>query len=163
MTDVADLDRQVMWHPFTQMADWLAEPPLVIAAAEGCTLIDVEGRLRSPDDVPWSDRVIEVPFAPETERSGIAESSRLVSPSAPRTSVAVPTATAGFDVIAPMTPMATAAAPMIQAVLRAPEARRARRRWRGWPRRGRRWRRTGGASAGSRPRRRGRARPGPPA
>ena len=26
------LDRQVMWHPFTQMSEW---EPLVIAAAEG--------------------------------------------------------------------------------------------------------------------------------
>src|ERR1700747_959511 len=35
------LDHQVMWHPFTQMAEW---DPLVIAAADGNFLIDSEGR-----------------------------------------------------------------------------------------------------------------------
>jgi adenosylmethionine-8-amino-7-oxononanoate aminotransferase len=34
------LDRQVMWHPFTQMSEW---DPLVIAAAEGNYLIDHDG------------------------------------------------------------------------------------------------------------------------
>jgi adenosylmethionine-8-amino-7-oxononanoate aminotransferase len=34
------LDRQVMWHPFTQMNEW---SPLVIAAAEGNYLIDHDG------------------------------------------------------------------------------------------------------------------------
>lgn len=41
MSDLQQLDHQVMWHPFTQMAEW---SPLVIAAAEGNYLIDVEGR-----------------------------------------------------------------------------------------------------------------------
>src|SRR5262249_42196330 len=31
-------------HPFTQMADWLGEEPLVIARAEGCWLYDTDGR-----------------------------------------------------------------------------------------------------------------------
>jgi len=47
MTDPATLaawDHAHVWHPFTQMADWLAEEPLVIAAAEGCTLVDTAGR-----------------------------------------------------------------------------------------------------------------------
>jgi len=47
MTDPATLaawDHAHVWHPFTQMADWLAEEPLVIAEAEGCTLVDTEGR-----------------------------------------------------------------------------------------------------------------------
>lgn len=47
MTDADTLvawDRRHLWHPFTQMADWMAEEPLVIAAAEGCTLIDTHGR-----------------------------------------------------------------------------------------------------------------------
>jgi adenosylmethionine-8-amino-7-oxononanoate aminotransferase len=35
------LDQQVLWHPFTQMAEW---HPLVIAAGEGSFLIDREGR-----------------------------------------------------------------------------------------------------------------------
>lgn len=36
-----DLDRRVMWHPFTQMAEWA---PLVIARGEGNYLVDMEGR-----------------------------------------------------------------------------------------------------------------------
>jgi len=37
-------DHRHLWHPFTQMADWLADEPLIIAGAEGCTLIDTHGR-----------------------------------------------------------------------------------------------------------------------
>jgi adenosylmethionine-8-amino-7-oxononanoate aminotransferase len=47
VTDPATLvawDHRHLWHPFTQMADWLAEEPLVVAEAEGCTLVDVRGR-----------------------------------------------------------------------------------------------------------------------
>jgi len=36
-----ELDRQVLWHPFTQMAEW---SPLVIARGEGNFLIDTNGR-----------------------------------------------------------------------------------------------------------------------
>jgi adenosylmethionine-8-amino-7-oxononanoate aminotransferase len=38
------IDKQHIWHPFTQMADWLVEEPLIIAAGEGNYLIDVRGR-----------------------------------------------------------------------------------------------------------------------
>ena len=38
------MDHRHLWHPFTQMADWLGEDPLVIAEAEGCWLIDTHGR-----------------------------------------------------------------------------------------------------------------------
>lgn len=41
MTTLEDLDRQVMWHPFTQMAEW---SPLVIERGEGNYLIDTDGR-----------------------------------------------------------------------------------------------------------------------
>jgi adenosylmethionine-8-amino-7-oxononanoate aminotransferase len=47
VTDPATLvawDHAHLWHPFTQMADWLAEEPLVIAEAEGTTLVDTAGR-----------------------------------------------------------------------------------------------------------------------
>jgi adenosylmethionine-8-amino-7-oxononanoate aminotransferase len=40
----ADLDRRFLWHPFTQMRDWLAAEPLVITAADGNHLIDERGR-----------------------------------------------------------------------------------------------------------------------
>jgi adenosylmethionine---8-amino-7-oxononanoate aminotransferase len=47
MTDPATLvawDRQHVWHPFTQMSEWLQEDPIVITSAEGSTLIDATGR-----------------------------------------------------------------------------------------------------------------------
>ncbi len=37
-------DRESIWHPFTQMADWEKDAPLVIERGEGNTLIDTEGR-----------------------------------------------------------------------------------------------------------------------
>ncbi len=39
--NLVDLDRQVLWHPFTQMSEW---SPLVIAAGDGSFLIDEAGR-----------------------------------------------------------------------------------------------------------------------
>jgi adenosylmethionine-8-amino-7-oxononanoate aminotransferase len=36
-----ELDRKVLWHPFTQMSEW---EPLVIAAGDGNYLVDTEGR-----------------------------------------------------------------------------------------------------------------------
>jgi adenosylmethionine-8-amino-7-oxononanoate aminotransferase len=41
---IAELDRRHLWHPFTQQRGWELEEPVVIAAAEGCELIDDEGR-----------------------------------------------------------------------------------------------------------------------
>jgi adenosylmethionine-8-amino-7-oxononanoate aminotransferase len=38
---LAALDKQVLWHPFTQMAEW---DPLVIVGGEGNYLIDDAGR-----------------------------------------------------------------------------------------------------------------------
>ena len=37
-------DRRYIWHPFTQMQDWLQEEPLIIERGEGSYLIDVQGR-----------------------------------------------------------------------------------------------------------------------
>lgn len=42
--DLAAKDKQFVWHPFTQMQDWLAAEPLIVEQAEGNYLIDVEGR-----------------------------------------------------------------------------------------------------------------------
>lgn len=39
-----ELDKQYLWHPFTQMADWLNTEPVVIDRGEGFYLIDTEGR-----------------------------------------------------------------------------------------------------------------------
>ena len=37
-------DHAYLWHPFTQMREWLAEDPLVIERADGNYLIDSEGK-----------------------------------------------------------------------------------------------------------------------
>ena len=42
--ELAAWDHQYLWHPFTQMRDWLAEAPLVIERGEGNYLIDTDGR-----------------------------------------------------------------------------------------------------------------------
>ncbi|MFQ5880964.1 MAG: adenosylmethionine--8-amino-7-oxononanoate transaminase [Candidatus Methylomirabilales bacterium] len=36
-------DHRYLWHPFTQMQEWLAEEPLIIERGEGNYLIDIEG------------------------------------------------------------------------------------------------------------------------
>src|SRR4051812_20048704 len=41
---LAALDRDVLWHPFTQMQGWQEEPPILIYGAQGTTLFDTEGR-----------------------------------------------------------------------------------------------------------------------
>src|SRR3989338_3160427 len=40
----ARLDKDYLWHPFTQMKDWLKAEPLVIEEARGCYLKDTRGR-----------------------------------------------------------------------------------------------------------------------
>lgn len=42
-TQLQSWDKQYVWHPFTQMQDWLAEEPLVIVRGEGSWLIDSDG------------------------------------------------------------------------------------------------------------------------
>ncbi len=39
-----DLDRALLWHPFTPMAEWMADAPLIIDRAEGNELIATDGR-----------------------------------------------------------------------------------------------------------------------
>jgi adenosylmethionine-8-amino-7-oxononanoate aminotransferase len=41
---LAELDRRVLWHPFTPQQAWAEEPPLVIERAQGSMLYDTEGR-----------------------------------------------------------------------------------------------------------------------
>lgn len=36
-------DKAYVWHPFTQMADWAKERPLIIESGEGATLTDIHG------------------------------------------------------------------------------------------------------------------------
>lgn len=44
MNEFARLDHQYIWHPFTQMRDWLRAEPIVLAAGKGAVLRDVRGR-----------------------------------------------------------------------------------------------------------------------
>jgi adenosylmethionine-8-amino-7-oxononanoate aminotransferase len=44
MNQTARLDRKFVWHPFTQMRDWLKREPVVIASGQGAVLRDVKGR-----------------------------------------------------------------------------------------------------------------------
>jgi adenosylmethionine---8-amino-7-oxononanoate aminotransferase len=41
--ELAAWDQAYLWHPFTQMRDWLGEEPLIIAGGDGNYLIDVHG------------------------------------------------------------------------------------------------------------------------
>ncbi len=43
MRDYLALDRKYIWHPFTQMKEWMAEPQIVIERGEGDYLFDTEG------------------------------------------------------------------------------------------------------------------------
>jgi adenosylmethionine---8-amino-7-oxononanoate aminotransferase len=39
----AQLDRQFVWHPFTQMRDWRKQDPIVIVSGQGAVLRDAQG------------------------------------------------------------------------------------------------------------------------
>ncbi len=41
---LARLDRAFVWHPFTQMRDWLLDEPIVLVAGKGAVLWDSRGR-----------------------------------------------------------------------------------------------------------------------
>ena len=43
-TELAALDHRHVWHPFTQQSTWTATKPLIIERAEGCWLVDVDGK-----------------------------------------------------------------------------------------------------------------------
>ena len=45
-SELIALDKQFVWHPFTQMKDWIAESfePLVLVGGEGSTIRDIHGR-----------------------------------------------------------------------------------------------------------------------
>ena len=44
MHPLARLDRQYVWHPFTQMRDWMRQEPLVLVRGRGAVLEDAYGR-----------------------------------------------------------------------------------------------------------------------
>ncbi len=43
-TDLERLDKQTLWHPFTQMKEWMESPQLVIERGRGVYLYDTRGR-----------------------------------------------------------------------------------------------------------------------
>jgi adenosylmethionine-8-amino-7-oxononanoate aminotransferase len=43
-SDYEALDKQHLWHPFTQMRDWMDSPQLVIERGQGVYLFDTEGK-----------------------------------------------------------------------------------------------------------------------
>ncbi|MBI5395486.1 MAG: aspartate aminotransferase family protein [Verrucomicrobia bacterium] len=44
MEPLADKDHRHLWHPFTQMRDWMAEEPVIIERGQGARLWDTKGR-----------------------------------------------------------------------------------------------------------------------
>ena len=44
MNSLAKLDHAHVWHPFTQMRDWLRSEPIVLVSGKGSVLTDVNGR-----------------------------------------------------------------------------------------------------------------------
>jgi adenosylmethionine-8-amino-7-oxononanoate aminotransferase len=44
MSHLTNLDHRHLWHPFTQMKDWMGEEPVIIESAEGAVLRDTTGR-----------------------------------------------------------------------------------------------------------------------
>jgi adenosylmethionine-8-amino-7-oxononanoate aminotransferase len=41
--ELAEIDKRVLWHPFTQQQGWCEEEPLIIERGAGCTLFDTDG------------------------------------------------------------------------------------------------------------------------
>ncbi|HXA44823.1 MAG TPA: adenosylmethionine--8-amino-7-oxononanoate transaminase, partial [Candidatus Angelobacter sp.] len=44
MKSLAKIDQIFVWHPFTQMLDWLKHEPIVILSGRGAVLRDTRGR-----------------------------------------------------------------------------------------------------------------------
>jgi len=44
VTSLVDRDHRYLWHPFTQMKDWMMDDPIIIASGEGAILRDTNGR-----------------------------------------------------------------------------------------------------------------------
>ncbi|HEY6099979.1 MAG TPA: aminotransferase class III-fold pyridoxal phosphate-dependent enzyme, partial [Anaeromyxobacter sp.] len=77
-----EADHRHLWHPFTQMQDWLAEDPLVVDEAEGVYLVDTLGN-RYLDGVSslWCNvhghRVREIDAAIQAQLGRVAHSTLL--------------------------------------------------------------------------------------
>jgi adenosylmethionine-8-amino-7-oxononanoate aminotransferase len=81
-------DREHVWHPFTPMTAYAAERPLIIGRAEGCFLIDLDGR-RYLDGVSslWCNvhghRVAEIDAAIRDQLDAVAHSTLLGASNVP--------------------------------------------------------------------------------
>jgi adenosylmethionine-8-amino-7-oxononanoate aminotransferase len=81
-------DREHVWHPFTPMQAYAAERPLLIDRAEGCFLIDLDGR-RYLDGVSslWCNvhghRVPEIDAAVRAQLDAVAHSTLLGASNVP--------------------------------------------------------------------------------
>jgi adenosylmethionine-8-amino-7-oxononanoate aminotransferase len=42
--ELEELDRRLIWHPFTQMKDYIKEVPLIVERGEGSYLVDIDGK-----------------------------------------------------------------------------------------------------------------------
>jgi len=42
--ELEELDRRLIWHPFTQMKDYMEEVPLIVERGEGSYLVDIDGK-----------------------------------------------------------------------------------------------------------------------
>src|SRR5512133_1508438 len=79
---LVEADRRNLWHPFTQMQEWLAEDPLVVDGADGVWLVDTLGN-RYLDGVSslWCNvhghRVPEIDAAVTAQLGKVAHSTLL--------------------------------------------------------------------------------------
>src|SRR5512144_551826 len=79
---LCEADHRHLWHPFTQMQDWLAEEPLIVDAADGVHLVDTLGN-RYLDGVSslWCNvhghRVAEIDAAIRAQLDRVAHSTLL--------------------------------------------------------------------------------------
>ena len=42
--DLVQLDKAHVWHPFTQMKDWMNSNPIVLQSGKGAVLKDIHGK-----------------------------------------------------------------------------------------------------------------------
>jgi adenosylmethionine-8-amino-7-oxononanoate aminotransferase len=42
--DLEKLDKKYLWHPFTQMQDWLKDPQIIVESGRGSMLADIRGK-----------------------------------------------------------------------------------------------------------------------
>ena len=85
---LAETDRAHVWHPFTQMSEWVASEPLIIEKGSGNYLVDINGK-RYLDGVSslWVNvhghRKKEIDFAIAKQLKRIAHSTQLGLASVP--------------------------------------------------------------------------------